>query len=323
MKQSIPFIEAVRSGVVETVHRASIIAVDDKNVIYSRGNPDVIVPMRSTSKPFMLGPLLNAAKNCGLYLSNAQICIMLSSHNGETIHRNCVQSILKLAECSTSDLNCGTHIPFFSWLYDDYFSTNELCERQLFHNCSGKHAGMLLLCKLLEICPKEYWLPNHKIQELITSSIKENLHISTSEYFSMITDGCGVPTYAITLKKLAEAYQRFSSTNTFNDMCTAILAEPYMIAGKDRIDTIITEELGFIAKSGSDGLFCIGCPQQKIGIALKIESGSDDAAESAIVEVLDQLGLLSNRAKQKLDEFRFLRIYTSTGEISGNYKPIR
>ena len=322
MRESIPFIRTVRSGVTETIHRASIVAVKDGQVIFSRGNPNLIVPLRSTAKPFMLTPLLLQAEKAGLAFTQAQICVMASSHNGELIHRNCVQSILELAGCTYSNLNCGSHFPFYEWLYDEFFQCSDSKERQLFHNCSGKHAGMLLLCKLLGIDSAEYWIQEHPIQKLITDSVKEHFDIATNDYFTVGIDGCGVPTYAISIQKLAFAYQNFSSSQSLRQVYDAILDEPYMIAGRERIDTLLINDMRLVAKSGSDGLFCISCPQQRIGIALKIESGNDEAAEAAIVEVLDQLRLLSEEVNEKLDQYRFMRIHTSNGLDSGSYAPI-
>ncbi len=322
MKESVPFIKTLRSGITETIHRVSVVAIQDGSVIYRRGDPNEVVSMRSTSKPFMLTPLLMASDKYNLNLTDAQICIMASSHNGEPIHRECVLSILSLCNLSPNDLKCGTHLPFYGWLYADFWECSDLSARQLFHNCAGKHAGMLLLCELLNVSTKNYWLPDHPIQKLITASIKEQLHISEQDAFSVVKDGCGVPTYAISIYNLAMAYQNICLTPTLEKVYGAIMSEPYMIAGRDRIDTRIIEHLGYIAKSGSDGLFCVSCPKQKIGIALKIESGDDNASEAAVVEVLDQLGLLPETKKREFDKYRFLQIRASNGELTGHYCPI-
>jgi len=322
VKENAPFIKTIRSGICETIHRISVVAVKGNHVIYHRGNPDIVVPIRSTAKPFILTPLINAAKDNGINLTDAQISVMASSHNGEKAHRECVNSILNLSGSFPSDLKCGTHLPFYAWLYDDYFNCSDIAIRQLFHNCSGKHAGMLLLSKLWGLSTDNYWHIEHPLQKAITTSAKEHLHISDDDCFNVGVDGCGSPTYAITVRKLAEAYQRLLTSNSLKKVYNAMLAEPFMIAGTDRVDTLITTELGFIAKSGADGLFCVSCPDQDIGIALKIESGDDDAAESAIIEVLDQLNLLQSKNKKTFEPYRFLQIFATNGELVGNYSPI-
>jgi len=322
MRESVPFIKTTRGDLTETVHRISIVAVKDNVIIYSQGNPDLISPIRSTAKPFMITPLLNLAKEQGINLSDSQISVMASSHNGEQIHRECVRSILDMSGYTLSELHCGSHLPYYSWIQDEFFKCANLDMRQLFHNCSGKHAGMLLLCRLLKEKPDNYWHSEHPLQKIITNSVKEHLSITDQDTFHIRIDGCGTPTYAITLEKLAKAYQNFSNSNSLKNVYNALLNEPYMLAGKERIDTLIISELGFVAKSGSDGLFCVSCPKQNIGIALKVESGNDDAAEAAIVEVLDQIGLLPDKVKRKFDDYRFLEINTSTGRLTGRYSPI-
>lgn len=320
--KSVPFITTIRSGVVETIHRISAVVIQDGKIILSYGNPDLIVLMRSTAKPFMLVPLLKSLINCGMTLTDAQLCIMASSHNGEKIHRDVVKSILLLANKTTYDLHCGTHFPYYEWLYEDYFKTKTNVERQLFNNCSGKHAGLLLLCKLREISSDQYWIPEHPIQQEITSSIKNLLNIDVDDYFSLGVDGCGVPTYCTSLTKIANLYQRFPFIPELSDVFNSIINEPFLLAGKERIDTLLSSIMQIIAKSGSDGLFCASLPQQRIGIALKIESGSDEAAESAIVELLHRMELLSPEILSMLEHYWHFPIMTTTGLNIGNYMPI-
>lgn len=101
-----------------------------------------------------------------------------------------------------------------------------------------------------------------------------------------------------------------------------ILKEPFMIAGTDRVDSEIISLCGYIAKSGSEGIFCLSIPSDEIGIAIKIESGSDIAAECVAVEILDRMGLLNGEQKTALNKYRFLEILTSMNIRVGRYEPI-
>jgi len=288
----------------------------------SIGDPDVIVPLRSVGKPFMLTPILCECEKAGIRLSDAQICIMASSHNGEKRHRDIIESILLLSNSTANDMNCGTHMPYYQWLIPEYINGDE-GQKQLYHNCSGKHAGMLLIGELMSVDRDRYWLPEHPIQQRITSSVREMLQIGENDYFHIAIDGCGSPTYCITLSKLAAAYCDIWYNKAMNPVTDAVMKEPFFIAGSNRIDTVIIDKLKFFAKSGTDGLFCISCPKQQIGIALKVESGNDDVSESAIVEILNALGLLDDYSRNVLDEYWHLKIYTTTGIAIGEYRPIR
>jgi len=315
----VSYMVAERSGIVEMEYYISCVAIQNGEVIWKCGNPNMIIPLRSVAKPFMLQPLIKSILKVGLALTQPQIAIITSSHNGEPRHLDVVKSLLDLSNSSANDLNCGTHIPFFEWLYDNYYKVSDKFTRQLFHNCSGKHSGMLLLCKLLGETKSEYWLPTHPIQKLITESVKNFFVKYNDDVFSLGVDGCGVPTYNVKLAQLARAYSEYFENQELKIIKEAIINEPYFIAGKDRLDTLLIETTGYIAKSGSDGLFCISCPNN-IGISLKVESGSEDASESAIIEVLNNLGLLNKTQLSKLDIYRKHPIKTTTGIEVGCFR---
>lgn len=315
------YINSFRGNVIETRHRVHIVVLCGNKVLLQCGNNQLNTPMRSAAKPFMVCQQIDLCDKYGLQLSGVQLSLMVSSHNGEVEHRNAVESILKLSNCEVRDLHCGTHLPFFNWLYDEYFDEKDLTKRQLFHNCSGKHAGMLLLATLIGGNKSDYWNVNHPVQQMITASVKDLLNISEHDLFSLALDGCGVPTYCISLKKMAQGYQQLYKDERLQPVVSAVMNEPYMIAGRDRIETDIIRHCGYFAKSGSDGIFCVSIPDSNISIALKVEDGNDDAAESAIVEILSILNLLTSDQEKLLDKYRHSKIYTSTGVLAGQLSP--
>lgn len=320
---SIPLVKTTRSGVTECTHYGSIVVVKNNKPILVCGNPYHITPMRSTGKPFFLLPLIEKGGIEKWNLNDKEIAIMASSHNGEKVHRDLVSEILNKIGMNESDINCGTHEPYFDWVQETGKDINSKTDSscQLYHNCSGKHAGMLMLCKMTKEPTENYWDIKHPIQKMIFNKVCNTLNFN-KKTTKILLDGCGVPTYSIPLVMLAESYQILSDDPNLEPIKSAILNEPYMIAGRDRVDTEIIKECGFIAKSGSDGIFCLSIPEENIGIALKIESGSDDAAESAAIEVLDKIGLLTAKQKRSFEKFRKLEIKTSTNICSGHYEPI-
>lgn len=315
------FVYAFRGNTVETRHRVHAVVLHGNNVLFECGDANIVTPMRSAAKPFMVCRQIELSKESGIKLLDEQISLMASSHNGEISHRNVVEAILTLSNSNLFDLHCGTHIPFFDWLYAEYFNEKNLLRRQLYHNCSGKHAGMLLLAELVGCDKAGYWDSNHPVQQMIIKSFKDLIKLSDHDLFSLALDGCGVPTYCITLKKMAEAYQTLYKDDRLQSVVTAVMNSPYMIAGKDRIETDIIRECHYFAKSGSDGIFCVSMDKD-ISIALKVEDGSDDAAESAIVEILSTLNLLSDDQQQMLNKYRYLEMFTSTGFKSGSLSPV-
>ncbi len=315
------YINRFRGNVIETKHRVHAVVICDNKILLQCGNINLNIPMRSAAKSFMVCRQIALCNKCGIQLSDAQLSLMVSSHNGEVEHRNTVKSILQLTSCKVKDLHCGTHLPFFDWLYDEYFEEKDLTKRQLFHNCSGKHAGMLLLATLIGSNKYNYWDVNHPVQQMIIKSVKEILEISEHDLFSLAWDGCGVPTYCISLKNIAHGYQQLYKDVRLKPVVSAVMNEPYMIAGRDRVETDIIRHCNYFAKSGSDGIFCVSIPNNNISVASKVEDGNDDAAESAIIEILSKLNLLTSEQEIVLDDYRFLKIYTSTRVQAGQLSP--
>lgn len=315
------YVNCYRGDVIETRHRVHAVVLQGNEVVLQSGNDRMITPMRSAAKPFMVCQLVELCNKNKILLSDAQLSLMVSSHNGENEHRATVQSILDLSDSKAEELCCGTHLPYFDWLYDEFFGEKDLAKRQLFHNCSGKHAGMLLLAVLSGNNKKDYWMADHPVQQMITASVKDLLNISKHDTFELALDGCGVPTYCITLRRIAEAYQLLYGDVRLQPVVTAVKNAPNMIAGKGRIETDIIRHCGYFAKSGSDGIFCVSVPDNNLSIALKVEDGNDDVAESAIVEILAILNLLETDCEQLLNRYRHLPIYTSTGTFAGRLLP--
>lgn len=314
-------IRELRGDIVEARHNVSVVVYHNDQIEMNIGDTDVVVPMRSTAKPLMLCPLLRACSQHGIRLVDSDISIMASSHNGEAVHRQAVLSLLELSDSTVTDLACGTHLPYFEWLYEEYFAERDLLKRQLYHNCSAKHAGMLLLASLSGVEKNNYWEMNHPVQQNIITSVKSIMRIKGGDVFYVSKDGCGVPTYCVSLRRMGKAYQALYQDERLFAVAKAILSKPYYIAGKDRIETDIITQCGFIAKSGSSGLFAIACPEENISIVLKVEDGNDDAAESAAVEILDKLGLINENQRLIFEKYRTLPIYTSTLLPVGNYSP--
>ena len=314
-------IDEIRGEVVEARHVVNAIVMKKGQAEMIIGNPHMVVPMRSTAKPLMLCPLLKECKREGILLSDEKIAIMASSHNGEDVHRDAVMSILDMSNSTVDNLVCGCHLPYFEWLYDEFFAEQNLKKRQLFHNCSAKHAGMILLAKLLGVSREQYWEIKHPVQQAILKSIECFLEPKSGEKILLAKDGCGVPTYCVSLYQIANAYVKLWCSEELAPVCKAILSKPYYLAGKDRIETDIILSRKYIAKSGSSGLFVVSCPQDDIAIALKISDGSDEAAESAAIEILRTVGLLDEIECAKFEKYRMLEINTSTHVFAGRFSP--
>lgn len=326
-RDAVPLVKVTRSGVIECKHRGSIAVVRGSDLIDSVGDPYTFTPMRSTAKPFQVIPLL---KNGGIETYNLQleeIAVMVSSHNGELSQINVVRKILAKAGLDEATLKCGTHPPYFEWLIQQIYSETGCCYVKPIHNnCSGKHAGMLLLSKLLGASLDNYWYLEHPVQQMILIEVANNLEVNP-KVLNVGIDGCGVPTYNINLVQLAKVYCKLGLATKSDDpqelafVREAMKSEPFMVAGSDRLDTDLMLLGNFIAKSGSKGIFCIAIPHEQIGIAIKIESGSDEASECAAVELLRKMNFLADNLSS-LEKYWHIPVLTCTQNVIGWYEPI-
>ena len=79
---------------------------------------------------------------------------------------------------------------------------------KIFNNCSGKHAGMLALCRAHDWPTAGYRLPEHPVQQACAAAHAEAVEAGDDE-LPTATDGCGVVTFALPLERMAYAFARF------------------------------------------------------------------------------------------------------------------
>jgi L-asparaginase II len=99
----------VRSGIEESVHRGHVVEVGpDGRMLRVLGDPDRLVTLRSTVKPFGLLALIEAGGVEAFDLTAAELAIMASSHSGEDLHVRTLQALYRRAHISQAVLACGT-----------------------------------------------------------------------------------------------------------------------------------------------------------------------------------------------------------------------
>src|SRR5687767_10451380 len=117
-----------RGGTVESVHRVHAAAVRGGDLAASAGDPDLVTFMRSSAKPLQALPLARAYPE----LAEHELAIACASHLADREQLAAAESLLARAHAREYDLECGPEGE---------------PPRRLNHNCSGKHAGMLAVCR--------------------------------------------------------------------------------------------------------------------------------------------------------------------------------
>ena len=258
-----PIRVAVRRGkTVESVHRVHAAAVRAGEIVASAGDPTLVTFMRSAAKPIQALPLARARDD----LDDRDLAIASASHLADENQLAAVQALLDKAPATEDDLECG---PFEG--------------SKLKHNCSGKHAGMLALCRAKDWPLVGYRLAEHPCQQAMLAEVAA---LASTKDMPTAIDGCGVLTFALPLDRMALAFTRIDEA-----VADAMRAHPELIRGPKGLDTNLMQALrGWMAKGGAEGLLCAAGPGG-LGFALKAEDGASRALRPALGAFLERLGL--------------------------------
>jgi L-asparaginase II len=264
-----------------------------------------------------------------LGLTPQEIAVICASHSGEPRHLEAVLSILGKIGCSKHDLQCGVHTPLYYEALGRQPKANEVFT-PLHHNCSGKHAGMLALCKLFGTSIESYLDQHHPVQEAIFEAVA---HFSGTsiEAIGIGMDGCSAPNFALPLAALALGYARLACGASDprygeapNRIFVAMTQYPEMVAGIKRLDTILMQagQGDWVSKTGAEGVQGIGIRSRDWGIAIKITDGATRALPVVAVETLRQLGLMPVPLNPALALFAPLKITNQRGIETGEVRPV-
>jgi L-asparaginase II len=253
-----------RGAVVESRHRAHAVVVRDGVVVEAWGDPDLLAYVRSAAKPLQALPLV------AYDLPQEVLAIACASHEARPDQLVAVRALLERAGVATDDLECGA----------EHGS-------RLRHNCSGKHAGFLFLCRARGWDTEGYRLPEHPLQRELRALVAATVGRPQEEIPTAV-DGCGVPTFALTLTEMARMFADFArgEPEGMATVTSAMIAYPELVGGPQAVDTLVMRVLpGAVAKRGAEGLLCAGLPDGT-GVALKVEDGAYRASYVAAGVVL-------------------------------------
>ena len=276
-----------RGGVVEARHRVHAVAVQAGARLLTAGDPHLVTFLRSSAKPLQALPLVRVRDD----LTSEEIAIASASHLASPEQLAAVRSLLAKAPATEEELECGPD------------------PTRIEHNCSGKHAGMLAVCRAHGWASDGYRLERHPVQRACTAAIAAASGVREQK-LRLAVDGCGVPTWALPLERMAQAFARLEELDGGARVAAAMRAHPDLIRGPRAADTMLMRRLeGWTAKGGAEGLLCAAGPD-RIGIALKVGDGATRATRSAVAELLRRLGL-------ETGDLGVVAVENSRGEIVG------
>ncbi len=278
-----------RGGLTEAVHRVHAVAVRDGTVIARAGDAELVAFMRSSSKPLQAIPVARVRAD----LDERDLAIASASHLADEAQLEAVRALLAKAPASEDELECGPEGQPPS---------------RLKHNCSGKHAGMLALCRAKGWPSEGYRLEGHDVQREMLAIHAEASQVAEGEMRTAI-DGCGVLTFALPLARMANAFARLPELDGGDRVAAGMRAHPDLIRGRSASDTRLMKALpGWIAKGGAEGLLCAA--GGGLGVALKAEDGNGRALGPAAAAFFRQLDL-------DLSDLAVVPLENSRGELVG------
>ncbi|WP_034385434.1 asparaginase [Deinococcus sp. YIM 77859] len=283
-----------RGGQAESIHRVHVAVVDRSGRVVARcGDPALVTFPRSSSKPVQALPLALSEPE----LPGDELALACASHAGTKEHLAVAERLLARSGSTLGDLRCGTHPPFDPAAAADLIRRGE-APTPLHHNCSGKHAGMLLAC-LRNGWPREgYTEPEHPLQVRIRELHAELGGVPLDDVRGG-TDGCSVPAFALPLHGAARIFARLAApTGTLapalERVFRAMTAHPFLIAGPGRLDTTLMPLVpGLAAKMGAEAFYGMALrqtPHGPLGVAFKVQDGGERARPHVALAVLAALG---------------------------------
>jgi L-asparaginase len=268
-----PLSVAVRRGeIVESVHRVHAVAVQDGAIVTEAGDPSLSTSLRSSAKPIQALLLARAREN----LDTDDLAIAAASHYGMPMHVAAVRELLRKTAGREEELDCGLQ--------------QGRPPQPIYHNCSGKHAAMIAVCREWGWPVEGYRLADHPLQQALHEEVAAAAELDKEEIETAI-DGCGVVCFALPLERAARAFSRFDQLDGGDRIAAAMRARPELIGGEGSTDTELMSTLpGWIAKGGAEGLMC-AASSDGVGVALKSCDGNSRALRPALAAFGEQLGV--------------------------------
>ena len=323
--------EEYRGSVLDLIHEGYIAVVDEHGKLLSHvGNPQAPVYYRSASKPFQALPVIARHLDEKYGFTEEESVVLAGSHLGEPFHVKAIVSMFRKAGLDLEELIMKPAVPGSITANEERIRQG-LPPARIYHNCSGKHTGAMVLQK--ELDPghiKDYWKPDSAAQQEILRAISILSEVP-QEQVQVGVDGCGVPVFAVPIQKIAVAFKNIACIDTIQDeelrqaaarFIPRIHKYPLMMRGTGYLCSRINEDPNLIAKGGANGVYGIGLKKERIGIALKIKDGTEAIWPILIKEIFRQIGYHCAETNEMLDSLNDGVILNDNGMPVGQCRPV-
>lgn len=294
---AVPVAAATRGDVVESVHCGHVALFDaSSDDVVGVGDPQVELFGRSTAKPLQALAMVKL----GLVLPPHLLALVCASHSAESIHRDAVVQILEMVGLTPAALQATPAVPLGETSGKEWLAAGRGPDA-IAHDCSGKHAGMLVTCVVNGWSIDNYLDPIHPLQV----AIREELELVFGMGGPSSVDGCGAPLYGHSLVGLARAYRALGVAepgSMEHQVANAMRVAPHMVGGSGRpVTEMMYAVPGLIAKDGAEAVLAFADDSGNAA-AVKILDGGARPLPVVAGAILRRWGLLTDQLAQRLEQ---------------------
>ncbi|MFD2118117.1 asparaginase [Paenibacillus yanchengensis] len=323
-------IEEWRGNMVECEYWGHVCVISDTGQVqYAVGDPHYRTYLRSSAKPIQAIPSFVHGVGDKFGWTGKEQAITTASHRSEAFHVDVLQSMLDKLGINESDLICHSTYPL-NVAARDVLVKEGKPERRLYHNCSGKHLGMLGLCLDKGYPLQGYDQIDHPAQQEVLATLAMMAEYP-QEDIGIAIDGCGLPVFALPLSHLAKAYLKMacpdviedSNTRAAVEKMTKLMNEHYeMVAGTNMICSALLRDDNLVAKGGAKGVYAIGLRHERMAIALKVMDGSEEKWPMIVASILEQIGYEGTDTIERLYQLCPKQFMNGNDTIVGENRPV-
>lgn len=326
----VPLVEEYRGNVLENVHYGAVSVVDESGkVLYAAGDPHHMTFLRSAAKPFQALPAMKRRIDEVYGLTGEETALFAASHRGESFHIDALESLMRKIGIQEDALHCCATYPLNEDAKAERHQNHE-AKRRIFHNCSGKHSGMIALSKHMGWEEATYYQPEHPLQKEILETLADIAEVPVSSIPQGI-DGCGLPIFAIPLDRIAYSFLKLACPELIRDPETAEAAAriakvmneyPDIIADTKFVCSALLKDDNLTAKGGAKGVYGIGLRKERLAISLKVSDGSEQVWPCIIATILERLGYSNQATIDRLYELVPNEIFNDGGTLVGERRAV-
>jgi L-asparaginase II len=321
-----------RGDEIESLHAVAAAVVDgDGRTVARHGDPSRRAYLRSSAKPIQLLPLVEEGLVEKYGFSDQELAVMAASHSAEPFHVEAVRRVLEKAGLDESMLRCGAHEPLNAAAAEELRRRGEK-PASIHNNCSGKHAGMLAVCRAMGWPLDTYFDAEHPLQRRIWTTLAELAGMSPGD-IGRAVDGCAVVVFALPVEGMARTWSALAAADArrgsdrdkaIGRILDVMASHPEHVAGTGRIDTDLMRRAGdrLVVKTGAEGVFCAafrasGGRVPLGGMALKVVDGARRAQDVALMSLLQDLGALDPTGDPVLQAHARPNVTNRAGAVVG------